>query len=146
MITLELLKKYKYHLAVVVGLSLVYLLGYTQGKKTVLTSTEVTQNKEVQVDQVHKRTVITKDKNGNETTTISDDSIIRRQEQSKSASRVETPVKYQRQLSLIYVVDLMKKNPQSTGFLYQQHISGPVTAGVFGAWNGTIGVTFGIDF
>lgn len=123
-----------------------YSVKFPPDTKTAETKAE-TDNKTTDTD-THKVTVIEKDcKTGVEKTTITEDSISREKEAQKTVDKLLTEVTQQkRRTTNISALAGLEDFKPAYGISANMEVFGPVTAGVFGMTNGTIGISLGINF
>lgn len=94
----------------------------------------------------HRVTVITKDPSGKETTTITEDIVIKEKEKKNEVKTVTVAPKHS-SLNISALVGTSIHTLQPVyGASISKEILGPVTIGAFGLTNGTAGVSVGLNF
>ena len=126
------------------------LLGVIVDRKTTVKSTITTKTDTsvVNDDRDHKVTVIVKKKDGEETTTITEDnhSDTKENVQQNTSTIIRAPAKSKLNVSALVAIDHLTDLTPKYGISVSKEFLGPVTIGAFGLTNGTIGVSLGIDF
>lgn len=145
----EISLKYK-----IIGGVIALLVAFASGRYSVNSptiKTHETINTQTQVNQdkdTHKKVTITKKPDGTIITDISVDTDTKtdeKQNQNLTLDQTVTPPKKNTlNVSVLGGYDF-GRGPVYGGSVTKQ-IIGPITAGVFGLTNGTIGVTVGLDF
>lgn len=109
---------------------------------------KITDDKKTTDTDTHRITVIEKDcKTGIEKTIITEDSTTREKETQKTVDRLFQEVTQQkRRTTNISAMGGMAEFKPVYGASANMEIFGPVTAGVFGVSNGTIGISLGVNF
>lgn len=107
--------------------------------------TNVQQNRDT-----HKKTVVVKAPSGVETTTITEDTTTDTREKQynalSSTISVTSPKRSTLNLSALAGARTLSRFEPVYGVSISKEVVGPVTAGLWGLSDGTIGVSVGIDF
>jgi hypothetical protein len=109
--------------------------------KEVIRVVEVKKETDIQTDRT---TTIVKGPDGTETTTVVDKSRETTREESKDAARTVL-ARPRLNVAVLGGVGLSSGVP-TFGAAITKEIAGPITAGVWGLNNGTVGVSIGINF
>lgn len=110
-------------------------------------TTETDINKDSSQD-IHKITIIVKDPDGKETTTITEDTESREKETQKTVEKLVEESKSRRDLinvSVLASTEFGKVQP-ILGFSANKELIGPITVGAFGFVNGVVGLSVGVNF
>jgi hypothetical protein len=133
---------------------LVVLIAFAVGRWSNRVSTE-TKTLETKVQSsdlnknTHTETVITKQKDGSEVTTIRQDTSVNLIKSETDKSKTDTVVKSKDSIfnvSALMSIDIKEKIVPLYGLSVSKEILGPITVGVFGLTNGTLGVSIGMNF
>ena len=133
---------------------LVVLITFAVGRWSNRVSTE-TKTLETKVQSsdlnknTHTETVITKQKDGSEVTTIRQDTSVNLIKSETDKSKTYTVVKSKDSIfnvSALMSIDIKEKIVPLYGLSVSKEILGPITVGVFGLTNGTLGVSIGMNF
>lgn len=116
------------------------------------TDTETNNNIDTNTES-HKKITIVKEKEPNgktkTTTTITDDSTTHTEDKSTTDTHTDTTVKPQKiataTLSALAGVDV-ERGQTVYGASLTKQVIGPVTIGLFGLTNGTVGASIGLSF
>ena len=110
-----------------------------------VTTTDLDQDKDT-----HKKTVIVKAPSGIETTTITEDTVTDTKEHQddvlKSATTVTPQKRIALNLSVLSGVQPFVGLKPVYGVSVSKEVVGPVTAGLWGLSDGTVGISVGLDF
>lgn len=139
----------------VVSLLVAFALGrYSNHSSTVVTHTDTQTDTKKEADkdtQTHSVTVITKEPNGEEKTTTTTDTTTKSKTDTQTDSDTKTTQTVTPQktgtlnLSLLGGYDMVKAMPVY-GASVTKNLIGPITIGVFGLSNGTVGASVGLSF
>ncbi len=124
---------------------------YSVQAPAVKTQETVKSNENIKTDKdIHKVTVITKKPTGEEVTTITEDDKAKSDSTSNSTSTLDqtvTPPKINTlNVSALAGIGLASSIQPTYGLSISKQLIGPVTTGLFGLTNGTIGVSIGLNF
>lgn len=113
--------------------------------ETLQTESETKTNKDT-----HKTTVITKKPGGEETTTITEDTVTTADRKRDSVAHLDQTVTPPRvaplNLSILAGVDPTNSFKPVYGLSLSKQVLGPITVGVFGLTNHNVGVSLGLNF
>ena len=133
----------------IIGIILAILLSFAVGRYSVTSNktTDIVVNKDKKVEEdTHTKTVIVKEKDGREVTTIEQDTSTKSDTTTKSENKtVVASNSGKLNVSLLGGYDFKQKE-LNYGLSISKQFIGPVTLGAFGMNNGVIGVSVGIDF
>lgn len=142
------IKEHASEIAVVVILALTFAAGRYTVKPEIKEVVRVEKQKETEV-QTDRTTTIVKGPGGTETTTIVERRREENRESSKEATEKETRPgagdRHRWSVGVLGALDLSRGIPVY-GLQVSKEVLGPVTAGVWGLNNGTIGVSVGLNF
>lgn len=140
----------------VIIISVLLLVSFAAGRYSVsnpTVKTEVTKNTEeaVKTNKVtHKVTTITKDPSGKDITTITEDTASNTDKVIDSTTtEKQTIVPAKRNsvnVSALASVNFTRSSMPVYGASVSKEIIGPITVGVFGLTDSTIGVSIGLNF
>lgn len=137
-------------------LLVIAVVGFAFGRYSVQ-SKEITKTVENKVDtktdidkNTHKETTITKKPNGEEVTVVVEDTKtdISRTKESSTSSTAQVTVPARKTINISVLAANDYKNPFKPiyGISFQKEFLGPITLGVWGLANSTIGLSIGLNF
>jgi hypothetical protein len=133
----------------IIGIILAILLSFAVGRYSVTSNktTDIVVNKDKKVEEdTHTKTIIVKEKDGREVTTIEQDTSTKSDTTTKSENKtVVASNSGKLNVSLLGGYDFKQKE-LNYGLSISKQFIGPVTLGAFGMNNGIVGVSVGIDF
>lgn len=143
----------KQHFLIVTVLSLIFFAfgRYSVSNPAVHTDESIKTDTDTKTNKdTHKVTVITKDPSGKEITTITEDSKTNTDKTKSSTTTVNQTVTPQKgstiNISALAGNDFSGVFKPVYGVSASKEFLGPVTLGVFGLTNSTIGVSIGLNF
>ena len=130
-----------------------FAFGRYTAPKVPAISQKVDDQKQEQVNtdkDVHKQTTITKKPDGTQTTVIVEDSTVKTEDKKQDTKKVDTTITPPKintiNLNALAGVDAFHSFKPVYGAQVSKQFIGPVSIGLFGLSNGTIGVSLGVSF
>lgn len=136
----------------ILALAIAFASGrYSVSQPEVRTSNQDTKKETINENkETKKKTVIVKNKDGSETTTITEDTKDKRRDstidKSKSSSEVIPQKVGTLSVAALLGVDSQSEWKRVYGASVSKQFIGPISVGLFGLTNGTVGCTVGLNF